>query len=374
MYRRFWDHGWSADPLEFGYAYQALHDAEALATDPAIATRVTAIAGYIDYLRLLYEYNNAPAAMKDAALDVLLTHVWRLAPTGMVHAYRIWQLLYRNASAAMQARWDNGSPTSHSAGWDQVTAMGPITSAEMHEQVEAGVAAYPSLGLSPASSPFVGPLVPLQTPPPSTMVDTTDMGYSNEYADEYVFYPTAGTQLTFTVEITGRGYPIPNSGAHITDPGGTIVLTQHFAVPTNGTMMYPINFTPSQTGAYHRRYDAAYVEDHIVHYPQSLPFVHVLPDQFSWYVDFRKDYFWVPRGTARFGFLTTSTIQPLFQLPDGTQATVAWHGPIAVIDVPPGQDHAVWSITGYNGLMEFENIPNYVAYRPEQLLVPSDSL
>jgi hypothetical protein len=100
--------------------------------------------------------------------------------------------------------------------------------------------------------------------------------------------------------------------------------------------------------------------------------VRELPTDFSYFVPERRHWFFVPPGTRRFGFRSDCGQRTLFHGPAG-DATALWQGAVAVVEVPAGQDGQPWSMSAYCGSAQFLNIPNYVAYRADQLLVPRDA-
>jgi hypothetical protein len=382
MYRRFWTRGWSANALDLSEALASMKEADALApAEGPVRRRLAAVQGYVEYLRLLYEHRAQPRNVE--ALDALLAHVWRLGPTGMVHAYRIWQLLMRGHP--QPDRWAFRSRTDHGPAWAAVVAQGPLTPAEMRRRTAEAAEKYPPAGLVPESNPFTGPLVPLEAPTPAPMpapapapaeIDVTDGGLGDEWGGQYVFHAVAGQPLTITLGVTGRGYGIPDGRLTVRDPGGEVVLARKVPVPTNGKRLEPIELAPTKTGAHRLDYSAGYTEFHELRYPRTLPLVRVAPTDFSWFVPGRTHWFYVPRGTRRFAYITTcnnAPAYPIFRGPAGP-VTARWQGPVAILDVPPGQDAAPWSLAGYCASARFANLPNYLAYRREQLLVPSDAL
>lgn len=371
MYRRFWAHGYSADPLELGEMFAALQEAELLASDEAaLRSRLTALSAYVHYLRLLYELRSAPEAGRAAALDALLTHVWRIAPSGMVHSFRLWQLL--TWEQQNPERWAFSSRTEHGSAWNAVIEAGPVGAEEMQALVQEGVLRYPRLQLVPENNPFTGELVPLGTPPASDELDATESGYGDEWEGEYRFYLSAGRAVSLSLTITGRGAPIPDSRIVVEHPSGEALVDRHVAVPLDGEREERVEVSATDAGVYRFIYQHAFNEFHVLRYPQSLPLVRVLPSDFSFFVPERRHWFFVPTGTRRFGFRSGCDQPTLFHGPQG-EVVASWHGNVALVDVPAGQDGVAWSMSSYCGSAQFLNLPNYVGYRPEQLLVPADA-
>lgn len=135
LYPGFWDKNGVVDASTLAPAFANLKAAEGLlaANDPAWA-RLTDLEGYVEYLRLYFEFNSAPAgAQKDAARDALLPHVWCMAPTGMLHSSYLWTLL-----RAGDPGWEPGG-----AKLNAVPGSCAINKASMSAAVAAGVAKYP---------------------------------------------------------------------------------------------------------------------------------------------------------------------------------------------------------------------------------------
>jgi hypothetical protein len=371
MYRGFWSRGYSADPVELGAVFGALQEAESLAPqDAGVRQRLAAVEAYAHYLRLLYELRSAAPDAKGPALDAVLTHVWRIAPTGMLHSFRLWQLLtWENQNPE---RWAFQSATEHGAAWAAVSSAGPVTSDEAKALVSEGAARYPQIELVPASDGFVGPLVPLGTPPSGAGVDVSEGGYGDEWAGNYVVYLTADQSVSLSFSISGRGAPIPDARIIVKDPHDAVLIDRHVAVPLDGERQEAVDINASEAGLYSVTYQNAFNEFHVLHYPESLPLVRRLPSDFSYFIPERRHWFFVPAGTRTFALRTDCDQKTLFYGPGGDVSAI-WHGNVAVVDVPTGNDGQPWSMSSYCGSAQFLNIPNYVSYRAEQLLVPSDA-
>ena len=372
MYRRFWSHGYNADLIELGAVFAALGEAEALAPpDEGVRRRLAALEAYAHYLRLLYELRSATGDARAAALDAVLTHVWRIAPTGMVHSFRLWQLLtWENQSPE---RWAFASSTEHGAAWDAVTAAGPVTPDEARSFVSQGAQRYPQIELVPESDTFVGPLVPLATPPAGDGIDVSESGYGDEWEGKYALGLAAGQSVSLSIVISGRGAPIPDARIIVKDPNRATLVDRHVAVPLDGERQETVEITATDAGVYLLTYQHAFNEFHVLHYPESVALVRQLPTDFSYHVPQRRHWFFVPVGTRRFAFRTSCDQQTLFHGPGG-DVPATWHGNVAVVEVAAGEDGQPWSMSSYCGSAQFLNLPNYVGYRPEQLLVPADAL
>jgi hypothetical protein len=159
----------------------------------------------------------------------------------------------------------------------------------------------------------------------------------------------------------------------VEDPLGTILIDRHVSVPLDGERDEPVDFAATTAGVYRLTYQNAFNEFHVLHYPESVALVRALPSDFSFFVPERVHWFFVPAGTQRFAFRSGCDQESLFHGPQGDVAA-NWHGNVAVVDVAAGDDGKPWSMSAYCGSSQFLNLPNYVAYRREQLLVPSDAL
>ena len=127
--------------------------------------------------------------------------------------------------------------------------------------------------------------------------------------------------------------------------------------------------------------------------PRSLNRPAVMIGGASQFVCNRADlYFYVPKGTRRFVLKTSTRADPEVTVRDGRgRAVFERRGGTTrgrggrrtrlqeVIDVPAGADGAVWSVSGPDddisyAPVELIGVPNYLSFRPEQLLVPAEAL
>lgn len=100
-------------------------------------------------------------------------------------------------------------------------------------------------------------------------------------------------------------------------------------------------------------------------------------------------YFFVPRGTRRFLLMASARGGPALVVKDarGNKALETTRDPkdqegrtrSFIIEVPTGSDGAVWSVKGPDdplswGSISLAGVPNWLSFRPDQLLVPRDAL
>jgi len=100
-------------------------------------------------------------------------------------------------------------------------------------------------------------------------------------------------------------------------------------------------------------------------------------------------YFYVPKGAARFIVKARARNGPVLKVCDAKGNEVlslkrgAPLGPDAlaqcVVDVPPGSDGAVWSVSGPDdavgwGSITLIGVPNWLSFRPDQVLAPRETV
>jgi hypothetical protein len=381
MYRRFWNRGWDLNALELNAAFSALAQAETLVgNNPQLKKRLLSFEIYIEYLRLKYEYKWASMQAKDAAFDALMTHIWRAAPTGMMHSYWLWYQLM-NAEAS-PVRWRiTSANTVRGAAWNNPQLLVPITESEMNARVASGLIAYPSLGLVPAENTYVGSLIPLQTPVADGGISATDQGYFNIFSSDYVFHMAANQTVNFELNIRGNTRALRPGTLTFEGPTGfQASAPRKFLIPnTSVSVAYPVAFTSSVAGEYRMHYEATFNEEVMIKYPKFLPLARVAPAYFNLWVEPLRHWFYVPIGTRKFAYNTNChEINPALYpttlyLPNGSVAVTSWIGNLATVTVPPAQDGSIWSIGGYCHDAKFENLPNFLSYERSQVLKPNDA-
>ena len=108
---------------------------------------------YLEYLHLRYAWDVASPTDKAEALRSLARYVWRIYPSEMIHAFRIFQLLARGNKELLDAY---AYEKMDAPGWKDVT---PVTDEEVFQSVTAGVKQFQPLDYTPRR--FSGKLVPL---------------------------------------------------------------------------------------------------------------------------------------------------------------------------------------------------------------------
>jgi hypothetical protein len=252
-----------------------------------------------------------------------------------------------------------------------VLAAGPQTTEELLALLDDGAEKYPELTLAPTLDTFSGELVPLSAPT-GDGIDSSESGYGDEWAATYSLYLAAGQSVSLSLVISGRSSAIPDARVIFEGPADEVLVDRHVAVPFEGEREELVEHVAASAGVYRLTYQNAFNEFHRLRYPRALSLVRELPTDFSYFVPERRHWFFVPLGTRRFALRTDCDQRTLFHGPAGDVAA-SWHGTVAVVDVAAGQDGQPWSMSAYCGSAQFLNIPNYVAYRADQLLVPKDA-
>jgi uncharacterized protein DUF4838 len=90
-----WANGFLLTKAELHASFTDLAEALKRADSPAVTARLVDYAGYLQYLRLRYEFSLADAAQRPASKRALLRHIWSVYDSAMLHAFRLHQLLLR---------------------------------------------------------------------------------------------------------------------------------------------------------------------------------------------------------------------------------------------------------------------------------------
>lgn len=149
-------------PADLPYVINTLNNAyNTPGINTQIKNRILLLQAYVHYLVLYYEYQTAPAALKNTAWENLTSYIWKIYPTGMVHTTRIAQLIFRAIPSddPLSASWNLYSPG------DKLKAVTFATSQDFYTLLQQDRTKYPML----EGFPYVKQPTPYRfvTTPPS---------------------------------------------------------------------------------------------------------------------------------------------------------------------------------------------------------------
>ncbi len=346
---------------ELALSLQDLLEADRLADTEAVRLRLDDYKRYVHYIRLWHEYLHSAPEQRHQYTDRLIEYCWRIYDSTMIHAFRMTQLLaYRHerADEAHRLKWDVHQGT---VDW---TSIKPVERAELDRLLADGATRY-----QPATYErrrYSADLVPLQTPTPA--------------AEGWTSTPTLGGAASFRFHVAAANRPLtlrlacglmdnraPTTAVRIRGPQDQVVLD--VLQPTDGQTR-DLTFTPPQPGSYQLQIDDQKSLFQL-HVPNSLPLVitaGLMSGDLSGPL-----YFFVPQGLKRVALYCPGVIP--VEIRDGAGQLVP--GPAQgsiILDVPPGQDGTVWSITRFKSWehLKLLNVPQAVALTRQTMLVPAE--
>jgi hypothetical protein len=360
-----WAEGFYPISHELALSFRDVEEAWRLADGrPEVQARVADYGRYVEYVRRRLEYLQADGDGRRAAALRLLEHVWNIYDSGMVHGFRLAQLITRDEAARhpdLRARYDPRDPKA--PGW---LAIRPLDDNSVRELVLAGARDYTPRGFDYRR--FSGKLVRAANAPPPEGFSPELFPASTQLLD--VLAPADLKKLTLRVgceqpvrvTVTGaRGEAIHDetvttgpawlkqwSELAVTLPGAGAYRVQlwspkrtfRLSVPTNVALSLPA-FLNSQG--------------------RPTPRLH----------------FYVPPGTERLALYApyVAAGPPRFfdSAGDEVKPRLLDGGRLILLDVPARGRGAVWSLDrakAPNEPIRLLNAPQSFAFSPETLLVP----
>jgi len=386
---RMWASGLEPDDTALAMAYRALKDAaDRTAGDPACRARVDCLRMYAHFLK---HYVKPPATPEQAPKDAdALAKKWgrqealrrvqylgdftrRLMDTHMVHAWPFNGYL---------GGFDRAWPELKKDGWQ---TPGPIPTAdEVQSLFAADIGTLDLAGVKDVPLPaFSRNLVPLRSVRPAAAATDAPAVRAGRFLKGTLYVPA------------GKGRPIEMAFA-----------------ADKAEVEYSVWFVP-QT-AFERRWED-FAAKKVAAGKTEQGVLRVSADEPSGYYRICWDngtpksvnqpsamigqakqftctsavlYFYVPKGAERFIIKARARGGPVLKVCDGKGNEVlslkrgAAPGPDAlaqcVVDVPPGSDDAVWSVSGPDdaigwGGITLVGVPNWLSFQPDQVLVPGEA-
>jgi hypothetical protein len=372
MLRR-WTNGYWATSHELGLSFRDVDEAWRLAAEvPECAGRVADMGRYVEYLRLRLEYQQAPYRTEEqyqAALK-LIDYGWSIYDSTMIHAFRLSQLFAREESARhpeILARYDGKNP--QAPGW---TALKPISDAEVSERIFAGIKSFEPQAFT--ARRYSEAYVPLakQTSRPE-----------QEFSP--VFIPSSSQTLVVSAasrndRLTLRVAAEREMRVTVFDDENDAVFNQRIEGHANWqTEWSELGVAFPLPGVYR-------VQIWSPKRTFRFSFSNNLPVSLDGWVNSQgrptpRLYFFVPRTIERAAIYTSylAAGPPRFLDPTGAEVkpTMIDGGKLTLLDIPPSQRGAIWSLDKAkcpNEPLRMLNVPGLFAFDPLSLLVPRDAL
>lgn len=358
-----WQSGWLFTWQEVALSLADMVEADRLVRasgTPEQVARVEDLERYVHYLRLRYEADQSPpGAARDAALDALLRHGWRIFESQMV---QIWEQ-HADISAgltepAMRARWDVTNPSA--AGWARPAVFAPFAPGELRALMLAGASAYTPITYSPAPTG-----TRLVDDDPALPASTTVESPFNSHSHSFTFLAPGGA-LRFDVYHRGHSATPAGPRVIVRDHTGRAVFSQDVAVTADGDSRTAVTVPSLSAGTYTLQLlsFASYSHYEWIGMPREVPFA---TDALGTLLG-RRAYFYVPAGMRTLALYTAENTRPMEIYPPGATtpmtSSVRRYGTITVFDIPAGQDGRVWSLSNVDSNIPFRflNLPTHFSF------------
>lgn len=360
-----WAGGFLLTRIELGLSFQDLAEARRLAAgNDSVLARIGDYEAYVHYLRLWSEYQAAKPGSPERRSGTadLVTWLWRIDHTCMVHSFRLQQLLLNRyeKDSGLAADFDLKKPDA--PGWKQATPPAP---AELAQLMAAGAIRYPVVDLEQRT--YAGDLVPLGKPAePGTNRFSRPIRMAGLTRFE-VEVPKGLRSIPVRVRVSNRpGAASDRFSAW--DPRDRPVLNE--SLPADGEWK-ELAIPTDRPGRY--RFE---VFDQKTMFDIQVPAGVSLATRSFASPDLSPEiFFYVPPGLKRLAMYAPGAIPLRIRDGDG-RPVITEPGSLLLIDVPSGQDGRVWSLAGYKAWTSIRmlNLPQAFAFFPDALLVPSDAM
>ncbi len=364
---------WAADfqlnSNELGLSFRDLEAAWKLAENqPEILARIGDFVTFVQYLHLLNRFESAAEESPERSdnANTLIRYVWQIRANAMVQTFRITQLainIWMREDQDLKQTWNFTDPSA--PGWASVPSF--PTREEILATLRAGVANYPVL-FEPTR--YSSDLVPLFSNSRGTkeMLETplTTVGYTCIFsaADKIL-----NMEVFFGESTKFEGI------VKVTDPEQDDQVVYYKNLPLDGKWQSVA--IPVQKGkTYKLTVDSRGLTTQL-RFPSNWPLV--VPSSFSpatWVTT--KAWFFVPRGTTRFGLSIPENPIPqnlIVTAEDGSVVDpVVSEGGLTVYDVHPQDQGKVWSVEKFVSSVPVRlfNVPDNLSFSPETIMVPRE--
>jgi len=367
-----WTSGFQLNSNELALSFRDLQEASSLAKgEVEVQARIGDFIAYVQYLRLLFEYESAGRGSAEAhsAADALLRFIWQIRSNAMVQTFRITQLMlniWQKGDTDLRQSWDLTNPDA--SGWSSVPEQ--PTSADLASLLAKGTADYAVLY---EIRTFSSDLVPLQSFSESDgeKIETPLLlkGYKCFFRADH------DGVLTFDVYFAQKA--LLEGVVTVSEAKNKNVKVFHKSFPLTGE--WNAVEVPVKKGETYLMSIEDRAAGSRLRLPSSLPLVVAGGiTQPAWAV--AKNWFFVPKGTRRFAIsIPDNPVREMLTVtPEAGQAIepIIAAGDFTVYEVPGGDDDKVWSIEKFasSGHIRLFNVPDNLAFSPDTLMVPKETL
>ncbi|MCH5374254.1 MAG: DUF4838 domain-containing protein [Planctomycetes bacterium] len=348
-------------------ALRDLQEASRLAADrPDVLARLDHLKQYQHYVRLRWEHDRAEDrnAKKQLTIDAL-THVYRTRYSYMNHWEAIRQSWARKAAEEFEEPSWADHPATGNPPWKQDA---PFTREETETAFQDDLKRFqPSPIVEVEEMEFAQDVVPgeFRTEAPAESFQKYQGGA------RYALYSRDGEplEMAITTGMIAWYRNRPDAAYSVTDAAGKKVAGGR--LPQDGEA-HPLQIEVPSAGLYWLDVDdqaAAWGLRVTAGRPASLALRRDTHPHHLGHM--QRMYFYVPRGTRRIDYFWDGGPHTVLGPNGAVRAEVATKGTFVNVEVPPGTDGQVWSLSKLAlGHLWFFNLPNYLAASPDALLVP----
>ncbi len=357
-----------------GRMYRLLDEARAAAgDDEEVRARIDDLILYTHYVELYRRFDVIDGPERQEAFDELVSFAWRIRGTMMAESVELTRYINRQVRTDDNLEWGAGYSTNGPADRHLAGADEPFSDAEIRDILQQGIANHELLDLRFEPWEDSGVLRPANFEPdvagrPVSNVNRGDV--------EAVMATEDGVLPALTISaghiFADRGpvqWSLTDEGGELIDYGEVVPNEEehHFELSAPGPGVY--RFSLENTGqGFVWDFDSRGAKTTLLAGGE-----HQL--RRNWY---DRLYFYVPRGTPEI-YIAGHLIEGRYEFVDASGQAIASDDVEVIQDymrvtVPPGQDGAVWSLemSALRPDLRFLNIPGYVAFSPDELLLPEE--
>lgn len=344
------NHGWAViDRVDLmGRMYRHLQTALSQTSDPQIRERIHQLLLYTRYADLEWQWEGA--SKDEAKIREMLSFVYRIKDTHMVHSSGLWHGL--------------GLKTDPS--WKTTNAF---TNAEYEQILADGVARRLIHPFTPVKySRDLVPATPLNLP---TVTNGHFRSIMSEPQVAYTWVPSG--QSSVTIRVTNGEQPqkvylyagtseysledhreVMHKRAWQQDP---VAPDDNLTLRTTKTGLHRIQ----RMGNYHNM-------DWDVGMPMTFPTGSMSLN----YGDRIVMYFYVPKGTKTLAFWDKSPYGIIRDASGTERYNLSGEQTVVSIPIPLGQDGTLWRVENQAGIIHFFTVPPYLARNEKELMLPRE--
>ena len=357
-----------------GRMYRLLDEARQLAgDDDQVTARIDDLILYTHYVELYRRFDAIDGPQRQEAFDELVSFAWRMRDTMMAESVELTRYINREVRTDDHLEWGSGYDSNGPADRHRTQEDEPFSDSEIVQILEEGIAGHELLELDIEHWEDSGELI-------DTSFEADDrggpVGNVNRGDVEAVMATDDGTLPALTISAghiyADRGpvqWSLRDESGEVIDHGEVVPNEEEHHFELNASSGGVYRFSIENTGqGFVWDYDARGARTTLLAGGR-----HELRQ--NWY---DRLYFYVPPGKDAI-YMAGNLIEDRYEFVDGAGTPVD-AGDVEVIQdylrvpVPQGQDGQVWSIemSALRPELRFLNIPGYLAFSPDELLLPQE--